>query len=652
MNLLIFFAVQHFWKSRFRSFVFISTISLMMIFGLMVLVIFPESVQAQSVGSEEIIRFHSNLELFENGDVLVTESIRVRAMGREIRRGIYRTIPTYYRDRYRNRIKMDFEVIGLLKDGIKEPFFIEKKSGNIIINFGDDTFLSPGVYTYTLSYKLNRVIGFFDDFDELYWNVTGNEWSFFIKEASADVKLPNGFEVLHVACYTGVIGATETRCTSYIRSDGSVHFMAMDALSPGQGLTIAAAWPKGLTPESTAGENLRALFFDNKGALTGLLGIFFVFIYYCYAWDKVGRDPEKGLIIPLYKAPEGLSPAAVRFVMKMGFDDKSFSAALVSLAIKGCLVIKEEKRKFTLQKVAGNNSELSRGEQEVFDKLFSKNDVMVINQTNNKTIQLARKALETTLKNDFEKTHFNINGKYLIPGTVVSLLTVAGIFLFSEIDESLFFFSVWITIWTLGSTAFAINIFGLWKNALANKAAIGTAIFRSLMAVPFFLAEIYVFTIIGLEIGFLSVVLILVILVMNILFYEWMKALTLFGRQMMDKIEGFKMYLSVAEGSRIILMGAPEKNMGLYEKYLPYAIAMDVENAWTRQFNNVIEQISFKSGYQPEWYQSKRPFNITNINRMMGSLGSALSSAVSSSSGSRGGGFSGGGRGGGGGGGR
>jgi uncharacterized membrane protein YgcG len=649
---LIFFSQQQFWKSHFRSFVFISTMSLMMIVGLMVLVIFPDSMQAQSVGPEEIIRFHSDIELFKNGDVLVTESIRVRAMGREIRRGIYRTIPTYYRDRYRNRIKMDFEVIGLLKDGMKEPFFIEKKSGNIIINFGDDTFLSPGEYTYTLSYKLNRVIGFFDDFDELYWNVTGNEWSFFIKEASADVKLPNGFEVLHLSCYTGVIGAAETNCNNYTRPDGSVHFMAMDALSAGHGLTIAAAWPKGLISEPTAGENLSAIFIDNKGALTGLLGVLFVFIYYCYVWHKVGRDPEKGLIIPLYKAPEGLSPAAVRFVMKMGFDDKSFSAALVSLAIKESLIIKEEKRKFTLQKVAANKSELSRGEQEVFNKLFSKNDVIVINQTNNRTIQLAKNALETTLKNDFEKTHFNLNGKYLIPGMALSLMTVAGIFLFSEIDESLIFFSVWISIWTLGCTALAINIFGLWKNALTNKATIGTAIFRSLMAVPFFLAEIYVFVIIGMEIGFLSVLLILVILVTNILFYEWMKAPTLFGREMMDKIEGFKMYLSVAEGSRIMLRGAPEKNIGLYEKYLPYAIAMDVENAWTRQFNNVIEQISFKSGYRPEWYQSNHPFNVTNVNRMMGSLESALSSAVSSSSGSRGGGFSGGGRGGGGGGGR
>jgi len=599
-----------------------------------------------------IIRFHSDMKLLENGEILVTESIRVRALGREIRRGIYRSIPTNYRDRFRNRINMDFEVLGLLRNGSKEPFFIEKKMGNVIINFGDDTFLSTGEHTYALTYRMNRAVGFFDEFDELYWNVTGNDWSFLIREASADIKLPNGFEVLHVACYTGMTGDTETRCQAYNRPDGSVHFTAKDALSPGQGLTIAAGWPKGLIPEPTVDEKFNAVFLDNKGALTGLTGMFLVFIYYFYAWNKVGRDPEKGLIIPLYKVPEGFSPAAVRFVMQMGFDDKSFSAALVSLAVKGCLIIRENNRKFTLEKVADNHSELSRGERKVFDRLFAKGDTIEINQANRNTFQSAKKALETKLKNDFDKTHFNLNGKYLIPGTLLSLLTVAGIFLFSGLDESMFFFGVWISIWTFGCTAFAINVYGAWKNAIRDKSAIGGAIYMSLFAIPFFLAEIYVFTVIGLDIGFLSVLLIMVILVMNILFYQWMKAPTLYGREMMDKIEGFKMYLSVAEGSRIRMMGAPEKNIGLYEKYLPYAIALDVENAWTRQFNHVIEQISSESGYQPGWYQSNRSFSVKSAGRMTGSLGSALSSAVSSSSGSRGGGSSGGGRGGGGGGGR
>ena len=243
---------------------------------------------------------------------------------------------------------MDLEVLELLRNGSKEPFFIEKKMGNVIINFGDDTFLPTGEHTYALTYRISRVVGFFDEFDELYWNVTGNEWAFVIREASADIKLPEDFEVLHTACYTGIRGGTETRCNVYKRPDGSLHFTAKDSLLQGSGLTIAAGWPKGLIPEPATDEKLKALFIDNSGVMTGLLGIFIVFLYYFYAWNRVGRDPEKGLMIPLYKPPEGFSPAAMRFVMRMRFDDKSFSAALVSLAVKGCLIIRETNRKFIL----------------------------------------------------------------------------------------------------------------------------------------------------------------------------------------------------------------------------------------------------------------------------------------------------------------
>ena len=652
MNFWGFHVHRHFPKNHGEKFLSASALLIILFLLLAVLMLFRGSVHAQISGSEEIIRFHSDIELLETGDILVTESIKVRALGREIRRGIYRTIPTYYRDRFRNRIRMEFEVLGLLRNGKKEPFFIEKKMGNVIVNFGDDTFLSTGEHTYALSYKMSRAVGFFEDYDELYWNVTGNDWAFLIREAGADIKLPEGFEVLHIACYTGMTGDTETRCIAYKRSDGSAYFMAKDSLLPGQGLTVAAGWPKGLIPEPSTGEKLNALFMDNRGTLTGLMGMLIIFFYYFYAWNRVGRDPEKGLIIPLYEVPKGFSPAAVRFVMRMGFDDRSFSAALVSLAVKGYLIIRENNRKFTLEKVADHHSELSRGERNVFDKLFAKGNTVEINQANRNIFQAAKKALEAKLKNDFEKTHFNLNGKYLIPGTLISLLTVAGIFIFSEPDESMLFFGIWISMWTLGCTALAINAFQAWKIAMRDKTEFGSAIFSTLFALPFFLAEIVVIVLIGLGIGFLSVLLILVILVMNLLFYEWMKAPTIYGREMMDKIEGFKMYLSVAEGSRIGMMGAPEKNIGLYEKYLPYAMALDVENAWTRQFNHVIERVSSESGYRPLWYQSSRPFSARTAGRMTGSLSSSLSSAVSSSSGSRGGGFSGGGRGGGGGGGR
>ena len=126
----------------------------------------------------------------------------------------------------------------------------------------------------------------------------------------------------------------------------------------------------------------------------------------------------------------------------------------------------------------------------------------------------------------------------------------------------------------------------------------------------------------------------------------------------MDKIEGFKQYLSVAEKDRLSLLNPPEKTPRLFERYLPYALALDVEQEWCEQFSHVLENASRDDGgYRPGWYAGTtwRPGSMSGLASSLGtSLSGAISSASTSpgsSSGSGGGGSSGGGGGGGGGGG-
>ncbi len=143
---------------------------------------------------------------------------------------------------------------------------------------------------------------------------------------------------------------------------------------------------------------------------------------------------------------------------------------------------------------------------------------------------------------------------------------------------------------------------------------------------------------------------------LNALFYHLLKAPTLTGRKIMDQIEGFKLYLSVAEKERLNLLNPPEKTPALFEKYLPFALALDVENAWSEQFAEVLAQAGTETQpYSPVWY-SGSSWDSFHTSRFTNSLGSSFASAISSSSsppgsssGSGGGGFSGGGGGGGGG---
>jgi hypothetical protein len=158
---------------------------------------------------ERILDFHSEIGVAYDASMLVDETIRVRAEGDRIRHGIYRDFPTDYRDRLGNRVHVDFIPLTLTRDGANEPFHAEAQVNGVRVYFGDkNTSLAPGEYTYVLGYKTTRQLGFFDDHDELYWNVTGNGWDFAIEAASVAVTLPDSVatDAIHVDAYTGVQG--------------------------------------------------------------------------------------------------------------------------------------------------------------------------------------------------------------------------------------------------------------------------------------------------------------------------------------------------------------------------------------------------------------------------------------------------------------
>ena len=146
---------------------------------------------AAAPAQERILGYHADLAVQADGSLEVTETIRVRAEGQRIRRGIYRDFPTRYRDQYGNRMVVDFELLGVERDGRPEPYFTEAMPNGVRINTGNDDFLPvPADYTFSIRYRTTRQIGFFDEHDELYWNVTGLGWDFTIEQASARVTLP------------------------------------------------------------------------------------------------------------------------------------------------------------------------------------------------------------------------------------------------------------------------------------------------------------------------------------------------------------------------------------------------------------------------------------------------------------------------------
>jgi uncharacterized membrane protein len=137
------------------------------------------------------------------------------------------------------------------------------------------------------------------------------------------------------------------------------------------------------------------------------------------------------------------------------------------------------------------------------------------------------------------------------------------------------------------------------------------------------------------------------LLIVVLHFYQLLKAPTTRGRRVIDKLEGLKMYLSVAEKDRFNLLNTPEKTPELFEKLLPWALALGVEQQWSEQFSDILAQAIREGTYSPSWYSGHHTFSTTSL---ASSLGASLSVSISSSStapgsssGSGGGGSSGGG---------
>lgn len=544
---------------------------------------------------ERITLFSSEITVHEDATMTVRETIRVSSAGIAIRHGIYRDFPTRYMDRYGNGYSVRFDITEITRDGIPEPYRIANMNNGKRIYIGNsDITLSPGIYSYIITYKTYRHLGFFKEYDELYWNVTGNGWLFPIDKAVALVTLPQGIEAkdLSYGAYTGMQGSKKRAYKAFTGSYGRTEFHTIQSLSPGEGLTIYVTWPKGFVSEPALNDKVRNFFSDNLSLFIGLIGLLLLTGYYAIAWKKVGRDPEKGTVIPWYEPPKRLSPAAIRYIRRMGYDNKAFAAAIIDMAVKGYLLIQKRDKTYTIAGTGGKigDKALSVEEQDIASMLLSvPGEAIELNITNHEIIKGALTAVRRSLKGMYNTEYFNLNTAYFIPGAAGSILILLFI-------------------------------------AMSFSAAPALFVLAALFAI------------------------------VNGLFFYLLKAPTLKGRKLMDEIEGFRLYLLVAEKDRLNFFNPPEQTPELFEKYLPYALALDVEHAWAEQFADLFERAG-KEGYaySPGWY-SGSSWRRVGMNDFVSSLGSSLAGAISSSAtppGSRSGagGFSGGGGGGGGGGG-
>ena len=295
---------------------------------------------AECRANERVLDFQGRVECLEDASIKVEERISVLSEGQEIRHGIYRDILLRNWEGRPSRI----EILGARLDGNPVALRGEVITQGKRIYLGDpDRELPPGIHLFSLSYRMSGQVANLRDRDEIYWNVTGNDWTFPIERASCLVLPPGGINPggnLHVAAYTGPRGSRGTDVGHEV-SDKGILFTTTRPLEPGEGLTVAVGWPKGLVffPPSSS---------RNTGWITFAAGMGLVLLYYLSAWFLSGRDAPKEIVTPLFEPPEKMTPAEARRIYRMALDMGAFPAELVDLAVKGVLRIEERDGDFFL----------------------------------------------------------------------------------------------------------------------------------------------------------------------------------------------------------------------------------------------------------------------------------------------------------------
>ncbi|MBJ6980035.1 DUF2207 domain-containing protein [Luteimonas sp. MC1895] len=567
---------------------------------------------AQAAAAERILAYDSVVEVRADGALDVTERIRVRAEGDAIRRGIYRDFPTRYTDRHGNNVVVGFDVVGVERDGRAEPWFTERESNGVRVSTGNDTLLPvPLDTTYTLRYRTTRQLGFFESHDELYWNAIGHGWDFPVETASVEVRLPSAVPAasMELDGWSGAQGAREQGFEAAVSAAGVARWTLGRPLQPREGLTIVLSFPKGIVVAPSRADRFGWLLRDNLSLLAALAGLAALLAFCLKRWHRVGRDPRPGVVIARYEPPRDESPAALRYMVRRHYDNTCLSADLLACAVQGAVDIEQDDRllgdRWTLQRRDLPAPAIANGdERRLLETLLPPSRPRLeLEKGNASHLQAAIAAHGKGLEKRFQPAMFRHNG---------------------------------------GSIAIAFLILGATVAASVVLAATGNGGGMPWLLVPVALA-----------------------LAVAIAFAVLVGAPTPEGRRLLDEIEGFKRYLSVAEQDDLARREGPGAGAGAappldaarFEALLPYAVALGVEKAWTAKFTAAVGSAAAAAAVSGiAWYHGR---GSADIGRFTSSIGSALGAQIASSStppgsssGGGGGGFSGGGGGGGGGGGR
>lgn len=567
----------------------------------------------QAFAAEVVKRFDSIVSIERDGSLTVEENLLVDVENRGINHGIIRRFPVLYKDGEGRAVEVGFDVLSAKIDGRDAPCSVSYDGAYALAHIGDPKRTVPcGERLFTLKYRTTRQIGFFDTYDELYWNVTGDEWQWPIFEASCRVSLPDGEAFDSVEWYVGRRGLKGKRGDAERSGKGTV--VTTRPLAPGEGLTVVYTWKKGLidAPPPLYGNELA-----QRVAACGTFALSCMWLCFAVLRSRRGR---RHAVIARFYPPDGVSPAYVRYIKKFVSDNVSLSANIIGLAVKGALTIEEKReesffsRKSVFSLVKRDvRPFLTKDEEALMDGLFSQGTYFEVGKKSAKRLYKASVSMRHALSALGRGLAHNGAAARGMGALIVAAGVAVSFFFAGEKLDTLILSAVMCAV---------VLVPGLARHAVPVE---GLLPILSVAAPPLASAAACMAASVSVSDGDQSALFIILPYIAAATAASLVSVAaahrTEEGERLAAEVAGLELYITVAEKGRLEMLNAPDDTPETFERILPYAVALGAADTWGARFAGVLE----KAQYSPLWYNGPSPFIF------MSDGGRSFSSAVGKS---------------------
>lgn len=548
---------------------------------------------AQTAG---ISFFRSDVTVRQDATLDVREEFTLDSGGKYYRYGFIRNLPITSQDRWDPKYVGEYtkdngirvKILEVTWDGSAIAYEQGSGYGYSQLRIGERNLaLSPGEHRYVIRYSVARALNLSARGDTLYWNAIGHERDVPVAQAILCVHLPEGVSAENITAEPRVAGRgvsfPRKATTELERIDegaGTIAYRATN-VEPRQSLSIAVTWPSGFVRAP------RFAFLTEDRQL--LAAPVLLFIFYLIAWLRIGPEPKPGVVVTQYEPPDGLSAAAVRYAVTTGSDGRSFAAVIAALATRGCLRVEPHNNIYKLSRMMSDRATEARlppEEKRVLAMLFEDGPSIeltpAMDQRNNAQNTRYVFAIQQELSKRLDGLYFTKHAGIIALGVAATFLTAllfAG-FAQGRDTSGATFFTMWILfaglmVGLLFEVAFlpALKMAlrsGGWLKLLPGAAAV--SLFASVIV--FMLRKL------AEDVSLAFAITLAALLLVNLVWGPQLKRRTAQGRQVLDEIAGFRLFLEKVEKDRLDKLNSAGEAPELLDEQLSYAIALEVREAW------------------------------------------------------------------------